>query len=157
MRRVRARLLWRRSVHPAHDGEKESRGPTAHQDARERLNATDQTPRVRQHEVAVAGGRISHHAEVQRRLHVGHPLRPGIAERPERHFHHMEKDDPARDADEHPHRGPEGPIGRRGLALHPAKRCGQPNRMHGDAQGHQAPRDEQSQKHQQFPLGVQAQ
>ena len=44
----------------ADDREKEPCGPAAHQDTRERLDAADQAPLFRQHEVSVAGRRVRH-------------------------------------------------------------------------------------------------
>src|SRR5262245_55705277 len=62
----------------ADDGEEKARGQSAHQNAGERLDTTDQTPLLRQHEVAVAGGGVGHGAEVKRRRQIGHCLLPSV-------------------------------------------------------------------------------
>ena len=59
---------WTALVQAADDGEKEPRGPAAHEDARQRLHAADEPPLPGQDDVAIAGGGVRHGAEIEGRL-----------------------------------------------------------------------------------------
>src|SRR4051794_10282022 len=94
-------------IEPVHDREEESGRPPAHQDAGERLDGAVEPPFLRQHDVAVAGGRIGDGAEVQGRWQVGDRAVPHIHRRPHRDLGQVQQDDPDRDDDEESRASPE--------------------------------------------------
>src|SRR5512145_892477 len=93
--------------HAADDGEEEPARPGAHQDAGERLDAADEPPLGREHEVTIPGRGICHGAEVERGLEIGHRLPPGVGAGPHRNLHEVHGDHPACQPDEHPRPLPE--------------------------------------------------
>ena len=71
-------LSWAqaRTVQLAGNNEEEAGGPAAHQDARERFDAGDETPAFREHEIAVSHSGVSDDREVERRFKIRQAFLP---------------------------------------------------------------------------------
>ena len=93
-------------------GEEQASGESAHQDAGESFDATDQAPFRRQHEIAITGGGVSDRAEIRGCCEVRHRAAPSVEERPDENLDQMQQHRPGGDADEHPGRVPELPVPR---------------------------------------------
>jgi hypothetical protein len=92
---------------PAYDCEEKPGRDPAHENASQCLKRCEHPPRLGQHEIAVAGGRVGGPGKIERILEIGQAAPPEIEQPPYENLDRVDQNQPAPQADQKPDHVPE--------------------------------------------------
>ena len=118
-----------------------------HEGARQRLKRCEHPPRLRQHEIAEANGRVGNSGKIECKFNIGQAALPEVEQPPDGNLNQMDQNQPARQADHQTGDEPEARP-RQGLRPHygPEQR-GEPKVVYAHCDHHQATGDENFYEH----------
>lgn len=94
-----------------YNSEEKCYGQSDHQTARECLKRSEEPPFVRQEEVTVTKGRVSHAGKIERRLGIWQTVLPPENKRPDSNLNYMNQNELPCDANQYPYDWPETRLG----------------------------------------------